>query len=150
MTVVCSSEADTVAAAGRLAAEVHPGDVVALVGELGAGKTRFAGGLAAGLGVEEPVVSPTFVLMREYWSGFLPVVHVDAYRLGSIYEFEDLDPFERAAGGVLVIEWGEAVASALPADVLTVRFEVADDGTRTLHLSPSGVWTERDLSRVKS
>lgn len=150
MTVVCPAEADTVAAAGRLAAEVHPGDVVALVGELGAGKTRFAGGLAAGLGVEEPVVSPTFVLMREYRSGFLPVVHVDAYRLGSIYEFEDLDPFERAAGGVLVIEWGDAVASALPADVLTVRFEVADDGSRTLHLSPSGAWTGRDLSRVKS
>lgn len=150
MTVVCPREADTVAAAGRLAAEVHPGDVVILVGALGAGKTRFAGGLAAGLGVEEAVVSPTFVLMKEYRSGFLPVVHVDAYRLGSIYEFEDLDPFERAAGGVLVIEWGEAVASALPSDVLTVRFEVSEDGTRTLRLSPSGVWAERDLSRVRS
>lgn len=150
VTVVCPAEADTVAVAGRLAAEVHPGDVVALVGQLGAGKTRFVGGLAAGLGVEEPVVSPTFVLMREYRSGFLPVVHLDAYRLGSIYEFEDLDPFERAAGGVLVIEWGEAVASALPADLLTVRFEVGDDGTRTLQLSPAGSWTERNLSRVKS
>ncbi len=148
VTVVCPGEADTVAAAGRLAAEVHPGDVVVLVGALGAGKTRFVGGLAAGLGVEEPVVSPTFVLMREYGSGFLPVVHVDAYRLGSIHEFEDLDPFERAAEGVLVIEWGEAVASALPSDVLTVRFDVGDDGHRTLHLSPSGAWLERDLSRV--
>lgn len=148
LTVVCPEEADTAAVAGRLAAEVRPGDVVALVGPLGAGKTRFAGGLAAGLGVEEQVVSPSFVLMREYHSGFLPVVHVDAYRLGSINEFDDLDVFERAADGVLVIEWGEAVTPALPADVLTVTFEIDDDENRTLHLHPSGVWSARDLARV--
>lgn len=148
VTVVCAEEADTLAVAGRLAAEVRPGDVIALVGGLGAGKTRFAGGLAAGLGVQEQVVSPSFVLMREYRSGFLPVIHVDTYRLGSIHEFEDLDVFERAADGVLVVEWGDAVASSLPEDVLTVVFDVHDDETRTLHLAPSGSWTDRDLSRV--
>ena len=148
VTVVCAEEADTLGVAGRLAAEVRPGDVIALVGGLGAGKTRFAGGLAAGLGVQEQVVSPSFVLMREYRSGFLPVIHVDTYRLGSIHEFEDLDVFERAADGVLVVEWGDAVASSLPEDVLTVVFDVHDDETRTLHLAPSGSWTDRDLSRV--
>lgn len=136
------------AVAGRLAAEVRPGDVIVLTGSLGAGKTRFAGGLAAGLGVEEQVVSPSFILMREYRSGFLPFVHVDVYRLGSINEFEDLDVYERAADGVLVIEWGDAVGSALPPDVLTVLFEVSDDGARTLTFAPSGDWGERDLGRV--
>lgn len=136
------------AVAGRLAAEVKPGDVIVLSGDLGAGKTRFVGGLAAGLGVEEQVVSPTFVLTREYRSGFLPVIHVDVYRLGSMNEFEDLDVYERAAEGVLVIEWGDAVASALPTDVLTVRFEVDDAEARTLRFQPSGDWCERDLDRV--
>lgn len=148
MTVVCPKEADTIAVAGRLAAEVMPGDVVVLKGGLGSGKTRFVSGLATGLGVEERVVSPSFILMREYRSGFLPVIHVDVYRLGSINEFDDLDVFERAADGVLVIEWGDAVVAALPPDLLTVEFEVGEDGARTLHLHPSGVWSQRDLTRV--
>lgn len=148
LTVVCPDEADTVAVAGRLAAEVRPGDVIVLVGGLGSGKTRFAGGLAAGLGVEERVVSPSFVLMREYRSGFLPVVHVDVYRLGSVNEFDDLDALERAGEGVLVIEWGDAVASALPPEALTVDFEVGEDGARTLRFSPEGSWRQRDLRRV--
>ncbi len=148
LTVVCPTEADTMAVASRLAAETRPGDIVVLKGGLGSGKTRFAGGLAAGLGVEEQVVSPTFVLMREYRSGFLPVFHVDVYRLGSVHEFDDLDVLERAADGVLVIEWGDAVASALPGDVLTVELEVADDGARRLRFDPSGSWADRDLARV--
>jgi tRNA threonylcarbamoyladenosine biosynthesis protein TsaE len=150
LTVVCREEADTLAVAGRLAAEVKPGDVVVLKGGLGSGKTRFAGGLAAGLGVEEAVVSPSFVLMREYRSGFLPVIHVDVYRLGSINEFDDLDVYERASEGVLVIEWGDAVASALPSDVLTVEFEVGEDEERTLRFVPAGEWSSRDLNRVIS
>ncbi|HEX2154661.1 MAG TPA: tRNA (adenosine(37)-N6)-threonylcarbamoyltransferase complex ATPase subunit type 1 TsaE [Acidimicrobiia bacterium] len=148
LTVVCPEEADTQAVAGRLAAEVKPGDVVVLKGGLGSGKTRFAGGLAAGLGVEEAVVSPSFVLMREYRSGFLPVIHVDVYRLGSINEFDDLDVYERASEGVLVIEWGDAVASALPSDVLTVEFEVGEHEERTLRFVPAGEWSSRDLNRV--
>lgn len=136
------------AVAARLAAEVRPGDVVVLKGGLGAGKTRFVSGLATGLGVEEQVVSPTFILMREYRSGFLPVVHVDVYRLSSINEFDDLDVFERAAEGVLVIEWGDAVMAALPPDVLVVEFEVGSDEERTLRLRPSGSWRHRDLGRV--
>ncbi|MFP3913373.1 MAG: tRNA (adenosine(37)-N6)-threonylcarbamoyltransferase complex ATPase subunit type 1 TsaE [Actinomycetota bacterium] len=148
LTVVCPAEADTVAVAGRLAAEVQPGDVVVLKGPLGSGKTRFVGGLAVGLGVEEQVVSPTFILMREYRSGFLPVVHVDVYRLGSMNEFDDLDVFERASDGVLVIEWGDAIASALPSDILVVEMEVADNGDRTLRFLPYGSWSGRNLDRV--
>lgn len=148
LSVVCPEEADTLAVAGRLAAEVQPGDVVVLKGALGSGKTRFVGGLATALGVEEQVVSPSFILMREYRSGFLPVIHVDVYRLGSINEFDDLDVFERAADGVLVIEWGDAVVSALPPDLLTVEFEVDENEGRTLRFLPTGRWAQRDLSRV--
>lgn len=148
LSVVCPEEADTLAVAGRLAAEVQPGDVVVLKGGLGSGKTRFAGGLATALGVEEQVVSPSFILMREYRSGFLPVIHVDVYRLGSINEFDDLDVFEQAADGVLVIEWGDAVVSALPPDLLTVEFEVDENEVRTLRFLPVGDWAKRDLSRV--
>lgn len=148
MKVRCPAEADTVAVAGRLAAEVRRGDVIVLAGPLGSGKTRFAGGLASGLGVEERIVSPSFVLMREYTSGFIPFVHVDVYRLGSINEFDDLDVFERSADGVLVIEWGDVVVSALPADHLVVSLDVADDGVRTIGFHPAGSWASRDLSRV--
>ncbi len=148
VTVDCPEEADTLAVAGRLAAEVRRGDVIVLAGGLGAGKTRFAGGLAAGLGVQEQVVSPTFVLMREYHSGFLPFIHVDVYRLGSLNEFDDLEVAERAGDGVLVIEWGDAVAPALPADRLTVNFEVGEDGVRRLSFEPAGNWRQRDLGRL--
>lgn len=148
MSVVCPEEADTLAVAGRLAAEVRPGDVVVLAGPLGSGKTRFAGGLAAGLGVQEQVVSPTFVLMREYTSGFIPFVHVDVYRLSSINEFDDLEVFERAADGVVVIEWGDAVAPTLPSDHLVVRIDVGADESRIIGFHPSGTWKTRDLSRV--
>ena len=100
----CPTDADTRAAARRLAALCRPGDVIVLNGRLGAGKTAFAGGLADGLGVDEQVTSPSFVLMRSYRSGFLPFFHVDAYRLGSIGEFEDLAALESAEDGVVVID----------------------------------------------
>lgn len=144
----CPTETDTRALAGRLAALLRPGDVVLLAGGLGSGKTLFTGGLAAGLGVEEQVVSPSFVLVRQYHTGFMPVIHVDVYRLGTLNEFDDLDVFERAADGVLVIEWGDAVVSALPSDLLIVEFDVDENETRTLRFLPTGRWAQRDFSRV--
>lgn len=146
--VRCPTETDTRALAGRLAALLRPGDVVLLAGELGSGKTLFTGGLAAGLGVEEQVVSPSFVLVRQYHSGFMPVIHVDVYRLGTLNEFDDLDVFEMAREGVLVIEWGDAVEPALPEDHLRIDFAVEDGQTRVLGLVPSGSWAGRDLRSV--
>lgn len=147
-SVICPHEADTRAFAGRLASELRPGDVVLLAGGLGSGKTVFTGGLAAGLGVDEQVVSPSFVLVRQYRSGFMPVIHADVYRLGTLNEFDDLDVFEMARDGVLVIEWGDAVEPALPDDHLRVEFEVGDDETRVLTLVPAGSWSERNLEAV--
>ena len=146
--VRCPEAADTQAFAGRLASTLRPGDVLVLVGGLGAGKTLFTGGLAAGLGVEEPVVSPSFVLVRQYFSGFMALVHVDVYRLGSLNEFDDLDVFELAEEGVLVIEWGDAIESTLPNDHLRVEFTVGEAEERMLRLAPSGSWLERDLRAV--
>lgn len=148
ISVTCSTETDTRALAGRLASALRPGDVILLAGGLGSGKTLFTGGLAAGLGVEEQVLSPSFILVRQYDSGFMPVVHVDVYRLASLNEFDDLDVFEMAEDGVLVIEWGDAVEPVMPDDHLRIDFEVGDDETRVLRLVPSGSWKSRDLEAV--
>jgi tRNA threonylcarbamoyladenosine biosynthesis protein TsaE len=112
------------------------------------GKTLFTSGLAAGLGVEEQVVSPSFVLVRQYRSGFLPLVHVDVYRLGSLNEFDDLEVFELGADGAVVIEWGDALEGVIPEDHLRIDFVVEPDGARVLRMLPGGVWTERDLGLV--
>lgn len=144
----CPTPEDTEALGGRLASSLRPGDVVVLAGGLGAGKTLFTKGIATGLGVEETVVSPSFVLVREYRSGFMPVIHVDVYRLGSINEFEDLDVLEMSQDGVLVIEWGEAVESALPADHLRIEFNVGEDGSRLLRFAGEGEWARRDLGGI--
>ena len=146
--ILCPAPDDTLSLARKLAAIVRPGDVVLLVGSLGSGKTLFTSGLAAGLGVEEQVVSPSFVLVRQYNSGFLPLVHVDVYRLGSINEFDDLDVFELAAEGVLVIEWADAVEPGLPGDFLKVTFDIRDDESRLIGLGLGGDWAKRDIEAV--
>lgn len=144
----CPTEADTRAVARKLAASLRPGDVVLLAGGLGVGKTLFTAGLAAGLGVEEQVVSPSFVLVRQYRSGFMPVVHVDVYRLRSLNEFDDLEVFDLAADGVVIIEWGDALEGAIPEDHLRIDFVIEPDSTRVLRLVPSGSWAGRDLGLV--
>ncbi len=146
--ILCPTPTDTQALAARLAAYLRDGDVIILVGGLGAGKTLFAGGLAGGLGVEEPVISPSYVLIRQYDSGFLPMFHVDVYRLDSLNELDDLDVFQLAREGVLVIEWGDAVATALPEDYLRVELEVEEDGSRLIRMIPVGAWVDRDLGLV--
>jgi tRNA threonylcarbamoyladenosine biosynthesis protein TsaE len=144
----CPTEADTRAVGRKLAATLRPGDVILLAGGLGVGKTLFTTGLAAGLGIEEQVVSPSFVLVRQYRSGFLPLVHVDVYRLGSLNEFDDLEVFDLGADGAVVIEWGDALEGAIPEDHLRIDFVVEEDGTRVLRMLPGGTWAERDLGLV--
>lgn len=148
MEVRCPTPQDTEALGGRLASSLRPGDIVVLAGGLGSGKTLFTRGIATGLGVDEPVVSPTFVLVRQYRSGFVPVVHVDVYRLGSMNEFDDLDVLEMSKDGVLVIEWGGAVESALPEDHLRIEFDVEDDRSRVLRFIGFGEWAQRELGGI--
>jgi tRNA threonylcarbamoyladenosine biosynthesis protein TsaE len=139
----CPRPGDTADLGARLAALLRPGDVVVLSGPLGAGKTLFTSGIAAGLGVEEPVISPSFILTREYSSGFLPLIHADIYRLTTRNEFDDLDLLPQSSRGVLVIEWGEVVEPILPPDHLRVDFDVDDDEARNITLVPFGSWRTR-------
>ncbi|MFS2280400.1 tRNA (adenosine(37)-N6)-threonylcarbamoyltransferase complex ATPase subunit type 1 TsaE [Microbacterium sp. OR21] len=107
----------------RIGEQLRPGDLLILTGPLGAGKTTFTRGLAEGLGVRGPVQSPTFVIARTHPSlvGGAPLVHVDAYRLGSAAELDDLDiDFTRS---VVVIEWGRPMASAVADAWWDIEFE---------------------------
>ena len=139
---------ETLALGQRLASILQPGDVLLLNGRLGTGKTLLTSGIAEGLGVTAPVSSPSFILAKRYDDGFLPLVHADVYRLGSIAEFEDLELWEAAADGVLVIEWGEAVAQATPDDRLEIRIAMDGENGRTFRFEPHGSWTSRSLEGV--
>ena len=121
MTYITNSPAETEALGERLAGQLTPGAVVAYTGDLGAGKTAFTRGLARGLGVTEPVTSPTFTIVNEYESGRLPLFHFDMYRLGSSEELYDIgweDYLSR--GGVCAVEWSEIVDDALEPDAIRV------------------------------
>jgi tRNA threonylcarbamoyladenosine biosynthesis protein TsaE len=148
IVVECPTEMETRALAARLASLCRPGDLIVLSGGLGVGKTTFVGGLADGLGVEEAITSPTFVLMRSYSSGFLPFVHVDVYRIGSALEFDDLEVFELGREGVVAIEWGEVIGMVLPPDRLHVDLQVTGETARTVTLRPLGEWNARPIAEV--
>lgn len=142
----------TRALAGALAELLEPGDVLLLAGELGAGKTAFTQGLGAGLGIDEQITSPTFTLARHY-EGRIALHHVDVYRLERFSEMQDIGVAELLdTGGVLVIEWGDAIATAMPADYLEIHLTYGDgDDDRALELRCVGSrWSarERSLSEV--
>ena len=139
-----ADEATTKAIGAALAGLLDPGDVVGLAGDLGAGKTRLVQGAAAALGVDDPVLSPTFMLLREY-DGDLPVHHVDAYRLAGPVELEDLGLDEvLAADAVAFVEWADRVAAVLPESWLELVLHIRDDDTREVDVRPHGpAWASR-------
>ena len=134
MRYVTHEPEETEALGEKLAQHLRPGDVIAFYGDLGAGKTAFTRGLARGLGVTEPVTSPTYTIVNEYLSGRLPLFHFDMYRLGSAEELFDVgweDYLER--GGVCAVEWSENVEEAL-AGAITVTIRRLDDSQREIIL----------------
>ena len=132
------SEQETERVAGELAATLNPGDVVLLTGNLGAGKTVFARGLAAGLGIDpDEVSSPTFTLVHEYRGPRLTLYHADLYRLERTAT-EELGLEEMGVrDGVLVIEWPDRLTHAI-AGARAVTIEVVDDRSRRIILEPAG------------
>lgn len=130
MSLHLEDDAATERVGVALAGLVGAGDVVILDGPLGAGKTTLTRGLGAGLGVRGPVTSPTFVIARVHPSmvGGPDLVHVDAYRLGGVGDFDDLDLAADMAESVTVVEWGRGVAEGLSADRLEVTLAHAEAG----------------------
>jgi len=145
LPVRLSTVDDTRAYGAKLAAVLRAGDLVVLTGPLGAGKTALVQGIGAGLGVRGPVLSPTFVIARVHRPGRLPLVHVDAYRLGSFAEVDDLDLDVDLADSVLVVEWGSGKVEQLADSHLEIEIaRTPDSEIRTLTLRPrGGDWSER-------
>ena len=157
-----TGEADTAAIGAAIGAAARAGDVVALIGELGAGKTRLVAGIASGMGLDpEQVSSPTFVLVHEYdrrggselrggdGADTVPLVHIDAYRVGSLDDLESIG-WERSGelqrGAVVAVEWADRIeggAAALGDDVLTVRVTHAGDAAREWVIEAMGSWRGR-------
>jgi tRNA threonylcarbamoyladenosine biosynthesis protein TsaE len=153
VTARLATAEDTRAYGRALAAVLGPGDLVLLTGPLGAGKTVLVQGIGAGLGVSGAVTSPTFVIARVHRpdparGGRVPLVHVDAYRLGDVpdprAEVDDLDLDASVDDSVTVVEWGGGLAERLADAHLEVRIERYDDDTRTIDLLPrGGTWADR-------
>jgi len=145
--VVRSTNADETAVIAEAIAHVLvAGDVLVLGGDLGAGKTTFTKALGLALGIDDAITSPTFTLAQQYDGGRLTLHHLDVYRLDALDEVIDLalpELFE--SGGVVVIEWGDTIAPALPAGFALIRFEFGEgDDDRSLSLTAVGTaWAAR-------
>jgi tRNA threonylcarbamoyladenosine biosynthesis protein TsaE len=134
-TITTHSPDETVAWGRAFAARLRAGDVVALTGDLGAGKTCLVKGIAAGLGVSTPVTSPTFTLIHEY-KGKIPVNHIDLYRLESPREVLAIGILDYFGGnGVCVVEWAEKISDLLPRNAWRLTLEVVDEQTRRIKVS---------------
>jgi tRNA threonylcarbamoyladenosine biosynthesis protein TsaE len=137
--IITHSEAETNSLGAKIGKELKPGSVVALYGELGAGKTVFTKGLSRGLGVSDRLLSPTYVLMREYNLPTLKgkLYHLDLYRLTSAKDLKstNLEEIIKQGTNVVVIEWAEKAKGMLPKDVVTVKFKVLSEGEREITVS---------------
>ena len=123
----------------RLGNLLRPGDLVGLSGDLGAGKTTLISGVAKGWGSTDPVTSPTFVLVNEYYRFDNSVMfHMDAYRIGSLWVAEELDFDRMLRKGPLLIEWADRIREILPADCLWIQMKYISDGIRSFTLKPTG------------
>ncbi len=130
---IIKSEAETRALGLIIAEAAEPGDIVALIGDLGTGKTALTKYIAEGLGVKEDVISPTFTIVKEYRSGRIPLYHFDVYRLSNGEELLDTGAEDYLEdSGLSVIEWADIVADVLPADSLVVMIEYAEEGARKI------------------
>ena len=134
MIIITNSENETMLEGAKIGRKLKPGAVVALCGELGAGKTAFTRGLAAGLGINASVTSPTFTIVNEY-TGEVPLFHFDMYRLESENELFDIgwDDYQDR-GGVCVVEWSEKVPGAFSSDRIVVSLENLGGDTRRLDI----------------
>ena len=140
MVILSKSASETIRIGKSIGSRLLPGDVVALVGELGAGKTQFIKGLAAGVGIGNPtyISSPSFTLINEY-PGEIPFYHIDLFRLEREKEAEELgleDYFQ--GGGITAIEWADKIISLLPKEMLFIHIAYTGKNTRSLEITGKG------------
>lgn len=138
--IITENEGQTYEAAKCLAERLSAGTFIALYGDLGAGKTAFTRGLAAGLGISGRILSPTFTLLKIYTDGRLPLYHFDVYRIASSDDLIDLGFYDLAQGdGICVTEWADLIKGELPEDRLDIFFEYSDEGeARRIKIIPEG------------
>jgi tRNA threonylcarbamoyladenosine biosynthesis protein TsaE len=148
---IANSETDTDRLGAMLADSLEPSVVVALIGTLGAGKTRLVQAVAAALGnPRDAITSPTFVLVNEYRTGRMPVYHFDTYRLKDEDEFLELGPEEYFAGqGITFIEWADRFAELLPASYLKIEIAPVGETQREFTISAVGTECKAVLERLK-
>jgi tRNA threonylcarbamoyladenosine biosynthesis protein TsaE len=129
-----SSPEETFFVGKRVAALLSSGSVIALEGELGSGKTSFAKGIAAGLGINENLTSPTYTIINEY-PGPPVLYHIDAYRLNGDRDFEDIGGNEIInSGGICIIEWGGRIPKSLPIDAITILLKITGSSSRSIKI----------------
>lgn len=124
MIIETRTPEETFALGKKIGEHARPGQIYTLNGDLGVGKTVFTQGVAAGLGIFEPICSPTFTIIQEYESGRLPFYHFDVYRIGDIEEMEEIGYDDYFFGqGICLIEWAELIEEILPRERIRVRIE---------------------------
>ncbi len=134
--ITSHSAAETIHPGRQLGEKLRSGDILALTGELGAGKTCLVKGIAVGLGVTQEVTSPTFTLINEYRGGRLSLAHLDLYRLETVSEAVNIGIEDYLGGpGVTVIEWAEKIVSLLPSRAIHIRLEWCGENARTIVVS---------------
>jgi tRNA threonylcarbamoyladenosine biosynthesis protein TsaE len=152
MVFQTKSASETVRIGKSIGSLLQPGDVVALVGELGTGKTQFIKGLAEGLGVGKPtyISSPSFTLINEYPGG-VPFYHIDLFRLESEKEAEELGLEEYFQGeGITAIEWADKIPSLLPEENLWIRIHYTGEKFRSIEMNPKGKRYEHLLKKLQT
>ena len=131
------NEHETALLAENIESEKFPNMVICLMGDLGSGKTVFVKAFANALGVDEPITSPTFNIIKEYLNGELPLYHMDVYRLDGNVDGIGIEEYF-TKGGVVVIEWADTISEILPKERLDIKFRVIDENKRVLVLTPYG------------
>lgn len=137
--ITSRSEKDTIELAQNIESEKFPNMVICLIGDLGSGKTIFTKGFAASLGIDEPVTSPTFNIIKEYITGELDLYHMDVYRLdGKVGDLGIEEYYDK--NGVVIIEWADMISDYLPEERLEIKFKISEESedTRIIIINPIG------------
>ena len=127
MHIVCENEYKTKEFASKLAEYLKIGDIIVLSGELGVGKTKFVEGILSHFNLENEISSPTFTIVNEYKNSEINIYHFDLYRLGDIYEFENIGGEEYFSKGICLFEWGELIEDVIPNEYIKISFSKSDE-----------------------